>query len=86
MENSGTLYLIGFALLFAGILVLVAAAIFAATRSRKAKTRTAGVIIIGPFPIIFGSDKKTVKTLLILSTALMVLLVVAMLVYYFLIR
>jgi uncharacterized protein (TIGR00304 family) len=84
MADSGTLYLLGFALLFAGILVLVAAAIFAAARSRNAKT--AGVIIIGPVPIVFGSDKKTVKTLLILSTALMVLLVVAMLVYYFLFR
>ncbi len=86
MFDAGILFTVGFVLLFIGILTIIAVSILIAARGRNAKTKTAGVIIIGPVPIVFGSDKKTVKTLLILSTALTLSLVAALLIYYFLFR
>ena len=35
-----------------------------------------GVVVIGPVPIIFGTDKETVKTLLVLSIILVALLLI----------
>lgn len=55
-------------------------------QDKNGKVKAAGAIIIGPVPIIFGSDKKSIKAILTLSVALTVLLIVAMLVYYFLLR
>jgi uncharacterized protein (TIGR00304 family) len=83
--DAATLYSLGVTLIFVGILVLVAAVILISiTQGKKGETKTAGAIIIGPVPIIFGSDKKSVKTILTLSVALSALLVAAMLIYYFL--
>ena len=42
---------------------------------RERRIRGGGVIIIGPFPMIFGSDPKTAKVLLILAITLVTLLV-----------
>jgi uncharacterized protein (TIGR00304 family) len=68
-------YTIGFALVVVGIIVIVAAIILASTGSgKKNKVKGAGVIMIGPIPIIFGTDKKSVKT--VLGLALMLTLVV----------
>ncbi len=90
MTDTWILTSTGFGLVLLGILLLIAAAILiTVSRARNVKTKTAktaGVIIIGPVPIVFGSDKKTVKTLLILSTALTLSLVAALLIYYFLFR
>jgi len=40
---------------------------------RKREVEAGGVIIIGPFPIAFGTSKRMVKSLLILSIILMLL-------------
>jgi uncharacterized protein (TIGR00304 family) len=50
----------------------------------KGKVKGAGVIMIGPIPIIFGTDKKSVKSVLALSLALTIALIVALIVYYWL--
>ncbi len=84
MYVSPELYSAGFGLIVVGIVLLVAAAILASLRGGKTKTKAAGVIVIGPVPIIFGPDKKSTKTLLALSVTLTVCIIVAMLVYYFL--
>ena len=87
MVGSAELYSLGFGLILVGVVLLFVAAIAAsARRSGGGKTKTAGIIVVGPVPIIFGSDKKSVKTILALSISLTVFLVVAMLVYYFLFR
>jgi uncharacterized protein (TIGR00304 family) len=63
-------YALGIALVIAGIIVIVAVIIFASTGSgRKSKVQGAGVIMIGPIPIIFGTDKKSVKAVLGLALA-----------------
>lgn len=82
--DSSPLYLLGFGLILVGVLVLIIAAITMATQSKSGKTKSAGVVIIGPVPIIFGSDKKSAKTLMTLAIVLTVALIVAMLIYYYL--
>ena len=52
----------------------------------EGKVKGAGVIMIGPIPIIFGTDKKSVKSVLALALALTIALVIAMVVYYWLLR
>lgn len=37
------------------------------------KTRSAGLILIGPIPIIFGNDKQSVKLLMVLAIVLIAL-------------
>jgi len=67
-------------LIFAGLaLVLIAVVwLFAQGSSGKGKVKGGGIVIIGPVPIIFGTDKQTVKTLLILAIILVALLLFLM--------
>jgi uncharacterized protein (TIGR00304 family) len=60
--------------------------LLAVSGAHKGKIKGSGAILIGPIPIVFGTDKKSLKTVLLLSLALIVMLVVAMVVYYLLFR
>jgi len=40
--------------------------------NRSAETKGGGIIMIGPIPIIFGSDKTSLQTVIILTIVLMV--------------
>jgi uncharacterized membrane protein len=42
--------------------------------------------MIGPIPIIFGTDKKSVKSILILALAITIMILIITLVYYWLLR
>ena len=87
MLDSGALYALGVVLIFVGVLIIVIAVILLSIPgAKKGKVEGGGAIIIGPVPIIFGTDKKSLKTVLLLSLALTVLLVVAMVMYYLLLR
>ncbi|MBN1357848.1 DUF131 domain-containing protein [Candidatus Bathyarchaeota archaeon] len=87
MIDSAALYALGIALIFVGVIVIVVAiALFSVSGAGKGKFKGGGAIIIGPVPIIFGTDKKSLKTVLLLSIALTVTLLVAMVVYYLLLR
>jgi uncharacterized protein (TIGR00304 family) len=78
---------VGIALIVVGILVVVVAIIVASARgARGGKTRAAGVIMIGPIPIIFGTDKKAVKSVLVLALALTIVLLILFVVYWWLLR
>jgi len=66
-----TLILAGFALVFIATLLLT----FKGSGG-KGKVKAGGVVIIGPVPIVFGTDKQTVKALLILSIILVALLLI----------
>ncbi len=90
MADLGFFYGLGFAFVVAGILVVVAAIILLSKRSRgrgkekgKTETHAAGVIMIGPIPLVFGTDWKSVKPALALAV---VLAVVVLVVYYWLLR
>ena len=65
---------------------MVAIALFSVSGAGKGKVKGGGAIIIGPVPIIFGADKKSLKSVLLLSLALTVTLLVVMIVYYLLLR
>jgi uncharacterized protein (TIGR00304 family) len=85
--DSSVLYPLGVALIFVGVLVIVIAVILlSVSGGKKGEIKGSGAVLIGPVPIIFGTDKKSLKTVLLLSLALTVMLVVAMVVYYLLLR
>ena len=64
---------LGFLLIITGFAMIFLAAALAAVRGEG---RGGGVIMIGPFPIIFGSDAKTMKSLLIFALILLVVFIV----------
>jgi uncharacterized protein (TIGR00304 family) len=85
--DSAVLYTLGLVLVFVGVaLIIIAVVLLSVSGSRKGKVKSGGAILIGPVPIIFGTDKKSLKTVLLLSLALTVMLVVATVVYYLLLR
>ena len=85
--DSAGLYTLGIVLIFVGVLIIIIAVVLLSVSGvKKGKVKGGGVIMIGPIPIIFGTDKKSVKTVLLLSLALTVMLVVVMVVYYLLLR
>jgi uncharacterized protein (TIGR00304 family) len=71
MESLATL---GFVLVLVGCVVILVALVlsFLASAENKGRVKGGGALIIGPVPIVFGTDAESVKTLLILSIVLMV--------------
>lgn len=87
MTITELLYSAGFALILAGIAIIVIVVLLLSVRSAgKGKVRGGGAVIIGPVPIIFGTDKKSLKTVLLLSIVLTVLLLIVIVVQYLLLR
>lgn len=73
LGNVGvTLIFLGFVISFIAMLLLV----FSGVKSGKGRVKGGGAIIIGPVPIIFGTDKESMKTILVLSIILIALLLV----------
>lgn len=67
-----TLVFVGFAIAFIAVVLLF----LRGFKSKRGKVRGGGVVIIGPVPIIFGTDKESVKIILVLSIILVALLLV----------
>lgn len=86
MFNSASLYALGVLLIFVGVLIIVAAVLLSILGGGKGKVKGGGVIIIGPVPIIFGTDSKSLKTVLLVSLVLTVMIMVAIVLYYLLLR
>lgn len=83
--DAETLYRLGVSLIFLGVLIVMAAFIMLFIKGFKGgKVRGGGAIIVGPFPIIFGTDKESVKGVLWLSVVLMALILAVMVVFHFL--
>jgi uncharacterized protein (TIGR00304 family) len=83
LTDAGPLYTVGFTLLFAGIIVLAIAIILAFLSSSTSTAKGGGVILVGPVPIIFGTDKKSLRTVLVLSITLTIILTVATIIFHF---
>jgi len=80
--NAEELFNLGLILVFAGIaVIMIALAILSIRTSQNGKVKSGGAIIIGFIPIVFGTDKETVKKLLVLSIVLVVVLAVAAISY-----
>jgi len=86
--DAGTLQGLGIVLIFAGMLAILVAIFFLFLSNVKGegKVKGGGAIIIGPFPIIFGTDKESVKTVLLLSLTLTILLILVMVMFYLVFR
>ena len=78
MVNEQILFTVGFILILVGFVTIFVAALllFFKTLREKGRVRGGGVVMIGPFPIVFGTDKESVRMLLLLSTALIVLVLI----------
>jgi len=72
------LFAVGFILILVGSVILLVAAFLLVLRAlrEKGRVRGGGLVMIGPFPVIFGTDKESVKVLLLLSIALVVLVLI----------
>jgi uncharacterized protein (TIGR00304 family) len=86
--DAGTLQGLGIALIFAGMLIILVAIflLFLSNVKGEGKAKGGGAIIIGPFPIIFGTDKESVKTVLLLSLTLTILLIIVIVIFYLVFR
>jgi len=83
--NAEFLWSLGIALILLGFAVALIAMIWMASsggKGGKARIRGGGAVIIGPIPIIFGTDKESVKIILVLSIVLVALFLVLMLFSY----
>jgi len=78
------LFNIGVLLIFVGFILASVILILLILKSFKGegKVKGGGAIIIGPFPIIFGTDRETVKMLLVLSIVLVILVLIVMVFSY----
>jgi uncharacterized protein (TIGR00304 family) len=80
-------YTLGIAFIVVGIFVIVAAIIISSRGdAKKEKVHCGGVIMIGPIPIIFGTDKKSVKDILALALALTIVVLIIIVLNYWLLR
>ncbi|MEM2876287.1 MAG: DUF131 domain-containing protein [Candidatus Bathyarchaeia archaeon] len=59
---------IGFFLAFLSVLVLSIGAV----KDRR-KVKGGGIVMIGPIPIVFGTDKDSLKVLILLTIIMMIL-------------
>jgi uncharacterized protein (TIGR00304 family) len=82
--DAQTIYGLGIALVFLGIFIVLLAflLLFYSSAKETGKFKGSGALIIGPFPIIFGTDKESVRTVLILSIILTIVLIAAMVILY----
>jgi len=85
--DSAVFYSLGSLLIVIGVIVIVAAIILAfKVSAKKGRVRGAGIIMIGPIPIIFGTDKKSVKTFLTMALALAIIALIIIILNYWLLR
>ncbi|MEM1515160.1 MAG: DUF131 domain-containing protein [Candidatus Bathyarchaeia archaeon] len=76
--NAPEIIAVGWILITAGIIILITTimtVVFRATKRQGSdRLRGGGLIMLGPIPIIFGTDKETVKALIILAIILIVVM------------
>ena len=72
------LFNIGLLLALAGFALAIIAIFVAILRSAKVtgQVRGGGVVMIGPVPIVFETDKESVRILILLGIVLMIVLLV----------
>jgi len=78
---SSLLLLLGFALIFIGILLAIIDVIRSSAKreeEKRTETRAGGIIFIGPIPIVFGSDKEITKWMLIIALIISILLIIVL--------
>lgn len=76
MISSNTIFIIGYFLIFLGIIIVFITMFMFLLKSIKGKTETrgGGIIFIGPFPVIFGTDIHIAKWLVIVALIIVLIL------------
>lgn len=69
---------VGLLFLFVGTFIVLLALLLSTERNRPSETKFGGVVMVGPIPIIFGSDAKWASIAVVLA----IVLVALALVYY----
>lgn len=76
-------FITGFLLIIIGMLILFGGFFYSIYKSNYEKeVKGGGIIMIGPFPIIFGSDTDSLKFVSILAIILMVISIIFMILTY----
>ncbi len=86
--SDQSLLSLGVILVFAGFLIAFVAVIlmFFTTTRGKGKVKGGGAVVIGPFPIVFGTDRESLKILLLLSIAIIVLMIIVTVIFHFVLK
>jgi len=79
---------LGAILVFAGFIIAFFAVIlmFFTTARGKGKFEGGGAVIIGPFPIVFGTDRKSLRIFLLLSMTLIILVLLITAIFHFVLK
>jgi uncharacterized membrane protein len=80
------MFQLGLGFTIVGILLAFAAIILMILSGKKGddQHRGGGILLIGPIPIIFGTDRGSVKVLILLAIALIAIVAVLMILPYWL--
>jgi uncharacterized protein (TIGR00304 family) len=80
MMGGQLLFTVGVVLILAGFVAFFVGGLLLFFRALRGKGRVkgGGLVMIGPFPIVFGTDKESVKAFLLLSIVLIVLVLIFM--------
>jgi uncharacterized protein (TIGR00304 family) len=83
---ASLIFEIGFGLTIAGILVAFAAVILLLVSGKKgdSRVRGGGILLVGPIPIIFGTDRQSVKVLILVAIASIVIMALLAILPYWL--
>lgn len=72
MIQGNTIVTVGILVIIVGFILIFTGTALQSS-SKTSDVKTGGVILIGPIPIIFGSDKGTIVTAVIMAIILMIL-------------
>jgi len=64
---------VGVLLLLLGLVVVLLAVLLPGTEGEQSHRKLAGVVMIGPIPVIFGSDAKWASIAIVLAVVLVAL-------------
>lgn len=79
---NGEMLALGFMLVFAGVIILMISLILGVVREGNAEVRGGGVVIVGPIPVIFGTDKSSALVAALVGGILMVLAILLTLLWW----
>jgi len=79
MIKAGTLVIAGVVVIFIGMILIFAGTALQSTNSKDETVKAGGVIMIGPIPIIFGTDKSFTIIAVIFA---IILIVISYLLFY----
>jgi uncharacterized protein (TIGR00304 family) len=73
MMQGNTIIIAGIIAILIGFILIFVGTAMQSSSPKSSDVKTGGVILIGPIPIIFGNDKSTIITTVIMAIILMIL-------------